>query len=216
MVGDDNLLATLNVTLMACLLLLQRRRSRNAPRRYCVHPLWRYRDTEGQAHTLLPCLRARDEVYFRDFLRMPPRTFETLLSLVERLIEKRVTPFRLPISAHERLAMTLRFLANGDTFQSLTFNILTGRSTAGEIVRETTAVLWHVLQPLYMKFPQTTGEWKRIAADVEEFWNFPNRLGSIDGKHVVIDCPRNTGSRNLKYKKTFSVVFLAVCDAHNR
>nr|XP_037285860.1 protein ALP1-like [Rhipicephalus microplus] len=216
MAGDDDLLATLNVTMMACLLLLQRRRSRNAPRRYWVHPLWRYRDTEGQAHTLLPRLRARDEVYFRDFLRMPPRTFDTLLSLVGPLIERRVTPFRLPISAHERLAMTLRFLANGDTFRSLSFNFLTGRSTAGEIVRETTAVLWHVLQPLYMKFPQTTGEWKRIAADMEEFWNFPNCLGSIDGKHVIIECPRNTGSRNLNYKKTFSVVFLAVCDAHYR
>ncbi|KAL3244877.1 hypothetical protein MRX96_018466 [Rhipicephalus microplus] len=89
-------------------------------------------------------------------------------------------------------------------------------STAGEIVRETITVLWHVLQPLYMKFPQTTGEWKRIAADMEEFWNFPNCLGSIDGKHVIIECPRNTGSRNLNYKKTFSVVFLAVCDAHYR
>ncbi|KAL3211910.1 hypothetical protein MRX96_036174 [Rhipicephalus microplus] len=47
MAGDDDLRATLNVTVMACLLLLQRRRSRNAPRRYWVHPLWRYRDTEG-------------------------------------------------------------------------------------------------------------------------------------------------------------------------
>ncbi|KAL3242249.1 hypothetical protein MRX96_021295 [Rhipicephalus microplus] len=182
MAGDDDLLATLNVT----------------------------------AHTLLPRLRARDEVYFRDFLRMPPRTFGPLLSLVGPLIERIVTPFRLPISAHERLAMTLRFLADGDTFRSLSFNFLTGRSTAGEIGRETTAVLWHVLQPLYMKCPQTTGEWKRIAADTEEFWNFPNCLGSIDGKHVIIECPRNTDSRNLNYMKTFSVVFLAVCDAHYR
>ncbi|KAL3209878.1 hypothetical protein MRX96_037685 [Rhipicephalus microplus] len=47
MAGDDDLRATLNVTVMACLLLLQRRHSRNAPRRYWVHPLWRYRDTEG-------------------------------------------------------------------------------------------------------------------------------------------------------------------------
>ncbi|KAL1451262.1 hypothetical protein MTO96_043896 [Rhipicephalus appendiculatus] len=95
-------------------------------------------------------------------------------------------------------------------------SLIVGRSTAGGIVRETTAVLWDVLNPLYMRFPQTIGEWKRIAAEMEEFWNFPNCLGSIDGKHVVIECPMNSGSRNLNYKKTFSVVFLAVCDAHYR
>ncbi|KAL3202153.1 hypothetical protein MRX96_012125 [Rhipicephalus microplus] len=55
-----------------------------------------------------------------------------------------------------------------------------------------------------------------IAADMEEFWNFPNSSGSIDVKHVIIECLRNSGSRNLNYKKTFSVVFLAVCDAHYR
>ncbi|KAL3202152.1 hypothetical protein MRX96_012124 [Rhipicephalus microplus] len=77
---------------------------------------------------------------------MPPSTFDTLLSLVEPLIERRVTPFWLPIFANERrLVMTLSFLANEDTFRSLSFNFLTGRSVAGEIVRETTAVLWVVL-----------------------------------------------------------------------
>ncbi|KAK8759497.1 hypothetical protein V5799_002871, partial [Amblyomma americanum] len=106
---DEELLVTVNTIILICGLLVRRRRARKRTRRFWVRPIWRYRDTEGQAHTLLPRLRARDEGYFRDYLRMPPSVFDTLLGLVRPLIERQVTPFRDPISAHDRLAMTIRF-----------------------------------------------------------------------------------------------------------
>ncbi|KAK8766225.1 hypothetical protein V5799_006995 [Amblyomma americanum] len=100
--------------------------------------------------------------------------------------------------------------------RSLSFNFLTGRSTAEMIVRETCAALWEILQPIYVRFPQTAQEWKKIATDMLVEWNFPNCIGCIDGKHVSIECPANSGSRNFNYKKSFSTDLMATCDAHYR
>ena len=52
---------------------------------------------------------------------------------------------------------------------------------------------------------------------VNEFWvlwNFPNYIGAIDGKHVKIQVPPNSGSKFFSYKHSFSVVLLALVDVH--
>ena len=67
----------------------------------------------------------------------------------------------------------------------------------------------------YMSVP-SKDKWKSIADEFYETWNFPNCIGAIDGKHVMIQCPFNSGSLFYNYKSYFSIVLLSVAAADYR
>lgn len=64
--------------------------------------------------------------------------------------------------------------------------------------------------------PSCEAEWKIVANDFGQRWNFYNCIGAMDGKHVKIDPPVQSGSLYYNYKECFSVVLLAVVDAQLR
>lgn len=88
-----------------------------------------------------------------------------------------------------------------------------GKSTVREIVLETCDIIWKILSPIYMPEPNVN-DYHQIASDFWRMWNMPNCVGSVDGKHIAIECPSNTGSRFYNYKSTFSIVLMASCDAN--
>nr|XP_020448916.1 protein ALP1-like [Monopterus albus] len=62
--------------------------------------------------------------------------------------------------------------------------------------------------------PSPTEEmWLNTARRFEGRWNFPHCIGALDGKHIVIQAPSNSGSQFFNYKGTFSIVLLALVDA---
>ncbi|CAG4981907.1 unnamed protein product [Colias eurytheme] len=61
--------------------------------------------------------------------------------------------------------------------------------------------------------PETPEQWLFVTNDYDTLWNFPNCLGAIDGKHIILQSPINSGSEFYNYKGFFSIVLLAVVDA---
>ena len=61
--------------------------------------------------------------------------------------------------------------------------------------------------------PTTEDEWKAVANSFAEKWGFPHCLGAIDGKHIVIRKPAGSGSYYYNYKKSFSIVLMALVNA---
>lgn len=64
-------------------------------------------------------LTSEDAAEFSNFCRMSPSDFKFLLHKIEFMIEKQQTRLRMPIPAKIRLAITLRYLATGDSYKSL-------------------------------------------------------------------------------------------------
>lgn len=104
-------------------------------------------------------------------------------------------------------------MVTGDQILSIALAYRIGESTARMIIREVCEVLIHVLEPRYLRPPSKEG-WRNIANAFLEQWNFPHCVGALDGKHVLVQAPPNSGSLFFNYKKTFSIVLLAACDAN--
>lgn len=83
---------------------------------------------------------------FRNFFRMSSSDFETLLTLTGPTISRHDTSFRRAIPAHERLAVTLRFLATGDSYHSLMYLFKISKQTISQIIPNVCYALVNVLQ----------------------------------------------------------------------
>jgi hypothetical protein len=65
-----------------------------------------------------------------------------------------------------------------------------------------------------LQIPSTEEGWLQIAQEFDEKWNFPHCLGALDGKHVILQAPVNSGSEYFNYKRQFSIVLFAVVNAN--
>nr|XP_022907045.1 uncharacterized protein LOC111418655 [Onthophagus taurus] len=87
------------------------------------------------------------------------------------------------------------------------------KQSISTIVIEVCQVLNEALKD-QVQMPTTIEGWLQSAQEFEKQWNYPHCLASMDGKHVMLQAPINSGSEYYNYKSFFSIVLFALVDAN--
>ena len=101
----------------------------NTQRRFWVREIYQEREEKGEFNQLIKQMMERDPEYFRRCFRMSPDKFYELLTLVGPDITKQSTQMRDPISAEQRLAVTLRYLTTGDAQRTIAASYMMSPTT---------------------------------------------------------------------------------------
>ena len=143
---------------------------------------------------------------------MTPEFFEMIKTRLEPHLARQATNYRAPISVGEKLALTIRYLATGESYTSLSCQFRVGRSTISKFLPEVCRAIQDEFTREYLKCPTTPDEWKELEREFTIRWNVPHALGALDGKYVALKKPKNTGVLYHNYNGFFSIVMLALVD----
>lgn len=159
-------------------------------------------------------MNVHNRTSFKHYFRMDFQTFQDICSSLSDSLSRNQMSLRQDVlSVEEKVALTLRFLATGDSYSSLQLTFLIESSTICKVVVQVCDAIRTNLGPLHLKPPRTREEWLLISDRFMNQWQFPHTLGSVDGKHIEINKPQRAGSQYWCYKGFNSIVLLGVADA---
>ena len=194
-----------------------RRRRRPRKKRSCAvdaQNLPQVRVQEGAYQTtVLRYIRQRRHGKFRGFLRVSIALF---LEILEKVTPALAVPQRTKYTLEPglKVALTIRHLATGDSYPSLSQAFRVGVSTICTFIPKVCKAIADAYQQEAFPLKKArAADWEAIAQVFERRWQFPHCIGAIDGKHCPIRKPKKSGSEFWSYKGGFSINILAIADA---
>lgn len=162
------------------------------------------REKYGFYSTLIPSLIKNEQLNldydFSSYVKMDFERFKHLLNIIQDQLAPRGPCRKDVINPEVKLIITLRYLTSADSFQTLCFCFRIASNTISRLVKEVCDSIIKKVGPTYLKTPNTRAEWDAIKDKFLIDWGFPNCGGAIDGKHIPIYKPFNSGSDFLNYK----------------
>ena len=191
----------------------EERRRRRRKKKLWIRPWLARRVTQGYFENLISELHAEDPKGYRNFLRTPPDIFKELVDRLDGHLRKQDTFMRKALPPALKVALTLRYLATGETYHSLHYAFRVSISSICTFIPIVCEAIIEEFSAEYMTCPSTAEEWTEVADLFGARWNFHNTIGAIDGKHIGLRRPPNAGSLYYNYKGFHSIVLMGVVDA---
>ena len=206
------------------LLNRRRRRRRKRQRSVWARPWIGRRVEQGLYDRLMVELRNEDHRSFQNFMRMPPAMFDEIVERLTPRITKQTTNWRTPLEPVLKVALTLRHLASGAKYKDkqysgakykdmqysgakykdmqysgakykdMQYAWRVPHNTISLVVREVCEAIVDEYLDKQMFPPTTEQDWRQLADEWYQRWNFPHTIGAIDGKHVACKAPPDSGS----------------------
>ena len=140
---------------------------------------------------------------FKKFIEYWKKKF---FNLVRPWITKKSTNWRQPIHAEVKLSVTLRYLATGETFESLMYQFRVHSSTIARFIPIVYQTIYNELQDIYFK---NAIHRNRMGSDSTKN-SRALTVPKLHRKNVGLAHPKDSGSDFFNYKSFFSIVLLAL------
>jgi len=135
--NDRRALACLALSAAVITMCLVLKKKKKRARRLWVRHWVARRNLRSVHHNLLRELRVEGIRSYKNYLRMDEDTFNFIVLKISPLISRQNTHLRNCISVEERLMVTLRFMATGESYASLQYSSRIPQCTLSGIIPET-------------------------------------------------------------------------------
>ncbi len=140
--------------------------------------------------------------------------FQEIVDRLTPLICKLDTNYRKALDPGLKVAISLHYMATGDSSKSLQYGFRVAYNTICVQIAEVSSAMVDAYHKEVIVTPTTPDHWMVIANTNSHRWQYHHCLGAIDGKHVAIRKPMNAGSYYFYYKNVHSLDLVALLDGN--
>ena len=119
---------------------------------------------------LIKHLRQGDVKSFKNFVRIDPDTFNQMVEDLTPRLQKKTTNRRKPMCTGLKLAITLRYLATGDSYKSLAYGFRVAPNTIVTVVADVCQGIYNYYHEAVFKCPTTAEEWNEMSKGFSDRW----------------------------------------------
>ena len=127
-----------------------------------TRPWLERRSLYGQNEKLMRELTDEDKPAFRHFLRVEPAMFHELVRRLSDRISKKDTWYRKALEPALKIAITLRFLATGNSLKTLMYGFRVAYNTISIVTNEVCEAIIEEYAEEVISCPTAAAEWKTI------------------------------------------------------